>query len=730
MFLNNSIEKLPRPDKGLWTQKEAGLFARGVWVLLAPGRFCRQFRFDIIYLPSYFGGIMKKIVVPGWIKTYIQFILANWLFFMLMRGIFLFAFRTALLPQNYHELWKTFYVGAKFDLRLACAVAILLGLYFTLCAFWKKARCLRKGVAALYGVIEALVLLVYFCDFAHYSYISMRINYSIFKYAENALISLQMAWETYPLVWGIFALVLWGVLCGWWVNRLQKKAFAQEDNYRWKGNLGWFFVGLLLTGACMFGQISQYPLRWSNAYHSTNNFICNLTLNPVLNIYDTARFVKADSYDADKTARYYDEISRYLGVDHPNKDTLNFERVIAAKPAGQQKNYNVVIIFMESLAWNKLSMTNPDIDPTPFVKELADKSILFNHFFAPTSATARAVFATITGIPDVTSFKTSSRNPLIVDQHVVVNSLRDYEKYFFIGGSASWGNIRGILEHNLTGVHMYEEGHFKNEHRNDVWGISDLDLFREANRILNEEQQKEKKPFFAVIQTAGYHRPYTIPDDNAGFELKDIGEDLAHKRSFVSVAEYNSLRFSDHALHEFFKLAEKSDYYDNTVFFIFGDHGLSAPQSENMPRGYVELNLINHQIPLIIAGKPIEKPQVIDRTASQVDILPIAMGLLGRSYFTRAIGRDVLSNPSLEPGSLLYGWASSPATVGFVQGGYYYLRQGDKEGLYKYTADNYNEDISKQDPERFEHMKNMALGLYETSRYQFYHNQKRDERDD
>ncbi len=672
---------------------------------------------------------MKKIVVPGWIKAYFGFILANWLVFTLMRGAFLFVFRTSLVPQSYPELWETFYVGAKFDMRLACGLSIILGLYFTLCAFWKKAQAARKAMAVFYGLLEALVMLIYFADFAHYAYISMRINYSILKYAENALISLQMAWETYPVLWGVLGLAVWGTLAGWFTNFVQKKAFAVSDNYRWKGNLGWFFGGLLLTGALMFGQLSQYPLRWSNAYHSTNNFICNLTLNPVLNIFDTARFVKADSYDEEKTKAYYDTVAKYLGVDNPDKEALNFERSFAGKPKEQQKDYNVVVIFMESLAWNKLSITNPDIDPTPFVKSLAEKSILFTNFFAPTSATARAVFATVTGIPDVTSFKTSSRNPLIVDQHVVVNALRDYEKYFFIGGSASWGNIRGILEHNLTDVHMYEEGNFQNEHRNDVWGISDLDLFREANRILNEEQKQEKKPFFAIIQTAGYHRPYTIPDDNAGFVTKDIGEELAHKRSFVSVAEYNSLRFSDHALHEFFKLAEKSDYYDNTIFLIFGDHGLSAPQSENMPRGYVEHNLINHQIPLIIAGAPIT-PQVIDRTASQVDILPTVMGILGRPYFTRAIGRDALSAPTGEPGSLIYGWATTPSTIGFVQGEYYYHSAGGKEGLYKFTADNYNEDISKQDPQRFEHMKNLAQGLYETSRYQFYHNQKRDERDD
>ena len=129
-------------------------------------------------------------------------------------------------------------------------------------------------------------------------------------------------------------------------------------------------------------------------------------------------------------------------------------RTVPAKPKAEQKDYNVIVIFMESLAWNKTSMTNPDIDPTPFINALSKRSVLFNHFFTPTSATARAVFATVTSIPDVTSFKTSSRNPLIVDQHVIANALTDYEKYYFIGGSSSWGNIRGILEHNITDINM------------------------------------------------------------------------------------------------------------------------------------------------------------------------------------------------------------------------------------------------------------------------------------
>ncbi|MBR5151437.1 MAG: LTA synthase family protein [Elusimicrobiaceae bacterium] len=668
---------------------------------------------------------MKKQLVPGWIQSYFLFFFTNWFLFGVFRVLFLGVYHAALPDNPWHELATTFYVGAKFDFRLAAFLSVPLGLYLTVCAFWKGARYISKGIAALYGVLEAAVVLVYFVDFGHYAYISMRVNYSIAKYIENPLISLQMAWETYPVVWGTLALLLCGGIGYYFVLRLLKKAFASEGIYRWKGKLAWFLGAFLLTGALGFGQISQYPLRWSNAYHSTNQFICNLTLNPVLNIVDTARFVKADSFDEDKTRAYYDEVAKFLQVQHPNQEALSFTRKIDDQPAQNQHDYNLVIIFMESLAWNKTSMTNPDLDPTPFVKELADKSVLFTNFFSPTSATARAVFATVTNIPDVSSFKTSSRNPLVVDQHVIINALKEYEKYYFIGGSANWGNIRGVLEHNIDGIHMYEEGQFENEHRNDVWGISDLDLFREANRVLSQEQQQTGKPFFAVIQTAGYHRPYTIPEDNAGFKNVDIGEELAHKRSFVSVAEYNSLRFSDHALREFFKLAQKSPYYKNTIFFIFGDHGLSAPQSENMPRGTVEWNLINHQIPLIIAGEPIKTPRVITKTASQVDIFPIAMGLLGRGYTTRALGRDVLNaQADAEPGALIYAWAHAPNVIGFVQGDYYYHSRAEQEGLYKYAAENFKEDLSAKEPQRFEHMKKLAHGLYETSRYSYYHNQK------
>ena len=94
---------------------------------------------------------MKKLFVPRWIRSYALFILANWLFFGVLRVIFMYAFRGALTPEHYGELWKTFYIGAKFDARLACALAIPLGLYLTVRAFWHKASYVKKAICLLYS---------------------------------------------------------------------------------------------------------------------------------------------------------------------------------------------------------------------------------------------------------------------------------------------------------------------------------------------------------------------------------------------------------------------------------------------------------------------------------------------------------------------------------------------------------------------------------------------------
>ncbi|MEX5669481.1 sulfatase-like hydrolase/transferase, partial [Pseudomonas neuropathica] len=86
-----------------------------------------------------------------------------------------------------------------------------------------------------------------------------------------------------------------------------------------------------------------------------------------------------------------------------------------------------------------------------------------------------------------------------------------------IGGNSGWANMNALIRQSIDGVRLFEERDWKSPVV-DVWGISDLDLFKETDQIL--QALPKDKPFFAYVQTAGNHRPFTIPKTNDGFEVK------------------------------------------------------------------------------------------------------------------------------------------------------------------------------------------------------------------
>ncbi len=97
-------------------------------------------------------------------------------------------------------------------------------------------------------------------------------------------------------------------------------------------------------------------------------------------------------------------------------------------------------------------------------------------------------------------------------QHTIINNFEEYDKMYFLGGSPEFNNFQGLLK-NIDGLQMHAEGTFRSPKMN-VWGISDKNLFLEANKVF----KKQQKPFFAIIQTADNHRPFMIPPEDRDFE--------------------------------------------------------------------------------------------------------------------------------------------------------------------------------------------------------------------
>jgi phosphoglycerol transferase MdoB-like AlkP superfamily enzyme len=520
------------------------------------------------------------------------------------------------------------------------------------------------------------------------------------------------------VVWISIGLAAATALAAFGIQRtLQGIAQAPAARLRWPGRLAAGTLGFFLILAGIYGKVSWYPLRWSDAFFSTHAFAASVAANPVLYFFDT-RLNGGVRYDEASVRAHYDVMARYLGVDQPDPQALRLGRAVQPVTAPATRP-NIVVVQVESFASYKSSVSGNPLDPTPHFAKLAREGLYFPNFFVPHTGTARAVFATTTGTPDVEMNGTSSRNPIIVNQHTLIDRFEGYDKFYFLGGSASWGNIRGLLSHNIPGLTIYEEGSYESP-RVDVWGISDLSLFEEANKILRAQE----KPFFAYIQTSGGHRPYTIPDDNRGFEIRHPGDDEVKKYGFISEGEYNSFRFMDHAIGWFIEAARKEKYFDDTIFVFFGDHGLGGDAGRHVNAAETQLGLNAFRVPFVIYAPALIKPQLVDKIASQVDVLPTVTRLAGEPYEVRTLGRDLL-DARYDPLRYAFTIDHNQHEIGLIGADGFVFRMRDDgtlPRLFRTDSANPRDDFAAAHPERLAQMRELTLAIYETSKYMLHHN--------
>jgi len=568
-----------------------------------------------------------------------------------------------------------------------------------------------------------IILFFYLVDLPHYQYVKVRLNATVLQHLENPLISSQMVWETYPVVrllLGFFLVLI--LLLAFYSKKIFSSLHQEIPSHRALKrrvleNLLFFS---LLAGA-IYGKIDYYPLRWSDAYFSTNPFVSALGLNPVLYFANTLKNRK-QSYDIKEVESNFPLMKSYLKLDssHFVKDHPYLREV---PPKASRNSPNIVIVILESFSHYKTGLGRNPLNPTPHFDELAKSSLYFNHYYVPCEGTARSVFATITGTPDVYPYKTSSRNPLLTAQNSLARYFSGYSKSYFIGGSASWGNIRGFLQQSIPSLRIYEESDWTSP-RNDVWGISDLNLFKEAIGVLS----KKEEPFFVVVQTAGGHRPYTIPEDSHEFEVRNLKKETVQKAGFINLAEFNSFRFMDHSIGLFMKWAKSQKFYDNTIFVFYGDHGIPGEAEHLSPKERI-LGLTRYHVPFILhAPKILGNPRVIEKIATEVDVLPTLLGLTGRPYKNATLGRDLFDTKfDDQRAALLVTAYRYPPELGLIdQTHYLMVKPTGESSLHELDSPHPETDLSKLSPKRFESMKALAHALYESSLYMLHHNKPLD----
>lgn len=258
---------------------------------------------------------------------------------------------------------------------------------------------------------------------------------------------------------------------------------------------------------------------------------------------------------------------------------------------------------------------------------LETKSTVFSNLYAVGNRTIRGLEAVTLCLPpspgESIVKRKDNKNKFSTGS---IFAKKGYAVKFIYGGDAYFDNMEDFFSGN--GYAIVDKKTMQPSEINfaNVWGVCDEDMARKTIKVINEEVQKGK-PFFNHWMTVSNHRPFTYPEGKVAispkFKMREGG-----------------ILYTDYAIKQFFKMAQKEKWYNNTIFVIVADHCASSA-------GKTELPVDKYKIPAMIF-EPGKQASINSVLMSQIDLMPTLLGKLNFKYESKFFGQDVYS-PEYQP---------------------------------------------------------------------------------
>lgn len=522
--------------------------------------------------------------------------------------------------------------GVRFDLIL---VAGLLGPVFLFRPWFHLAGFLRaigNWLFPLYlGLVAAIAFFVEASTASFIGQFDSRPNYIFVEYLAYPKEVFATVAGTKPAELVVFTLA--ALFLAWSVFRwMRKDPFANNRVSFWFPLVMMPLVAVIML-AMVRSTAGHRPINPSNAAFSQDAMVNQLPLNsPYSVLHAIYEHRKESANERIRYPRMEDQevmdivleqagITPEMQVDPAGRPTLHAQKATFR----HERPLNLVIVLLESQgATYTGSLGGKDL--TPNLDSLQDQSIWFDRLYATGQRSARGIEAVLTGFTPSPRTNVVKRSDTQTDFFTLPALLSEhgYQSSFIYGGESHFDNMRRFFLNN--GFDEIVDHHdFENAVYEGTWGYSDEDLFNMAHEKLSG---KGDQPFFSLIFTSSHHEPFDIPPGR------------------VTESEYGpqetSIKYADYALGQFLEKARDSNYWDNTVFMVVADHNWRIWGGKYVP--------VEHfRLPGAIFGPSIE-PRRIPGIASQVDLVPTLLSLIGVDGVHPAIGRD-LTRPEFMNGS-------------------------------------------------------------------------------
>ncbi len=531
----------------------------------------------------------------------------------------------------------------------------------------------RKPTKWVYMIINSVALAMNLADSVYFKYTMRRTTTTVFSEFQNegnlgGIIGAEVLQQWYLVV--VFGVVVYGM--GKFYKGVQgvhgvHGVQGVTGRYQEAGNKGRYqearkigrvkwYAGQVVVLAAMAPFVvagirggfttAVRPITISNANQYVNRPVeAALVLNTPFAIYRTIGknvFVVPEYFESSQLEKIY-------------KPVHNLPFTIYDLPFTPK---NVVVLIVESFGREYIGALNETLEGgkyqgyTPCVDELVRKSVTFKYSYCNGRKSIDGMPSILSSIPMfVEPFILTPASMNEVSGIASLLAGEGYQTAFFHGaqrgsmGFQAFARATGFQEYYGREDYDADKRFGGDDDFDGMWAIWDEPFLQYYATKMSEM----KEPFMTAVFTASSHHPYAIPEK---YQQQFPEEGLIiHK----------CIRYTDMAIGKFFEKVSQEPWFKNTIFVLTSDH------TNLSDHAYYQTDLGGFCSPIIIyePGNEERQPEIQDKIAQQIDILPTLMGMLNypKPYF--GFGIDVLNTEKEDT------WA-----VNYLNGIYQYVKHG------------------------------------------------------
>ncbi|MEO8796122.1 MAG: sulfatase-like hydrolase/transferase, partial [Daejeonella sp.] len=394
---------------------------------------------------------------------------------------------------------------------------------------------IKKAGFWTFGVLASIFILLYFMLIKYFSVALVPLGADLFGYSTADIKTTVAGAPTIDSMSVLGVLLVLGLF--WLILSFVNKREFIKPQY----GIVILILGILLSyngvsalpASTTFKSEFSYNLAVNKAAFftekATNYFIDS---EPEIDIYAINYLEDDDSGSGFKRFNYLDNKYPFLRADSTEDVLGNYFNIDSVnKP-------NIVFIQVEGLG-RAFSGPNAYLGSfTPFLDELAGKSLYWENFLASQGRTFASLPSILASLPFAEN-GFSDLGPKMPKFLSLQNILakNGYQNKFYGGFEMGFDNQGQFMQKAgtdlIVGLNDYGK-EFKrspNGASGMNWGYADRDLMKKSIQM---EAARPQQPYLTYIETISMHTPYTIPDQQQYVQLfekrmKDLGFDEARK---------------------------------------------------------------------------------------------------------------------------------------------------------------------------------------------------------